>query len=150
MKKLAVVAINMWLSYLLFSLQLVASMVLILGTLESVHADEFFCPSGDVSCLIAKINSANGMPGEHVINLKPGSYILQTIDNGVNGLPVISGSIRIQATAEELPTVIERDPNAPAFRIFQVALGGELTLAGVTVQRGAVFPRPSSRVLLQY
>ena len=52
---------------------------------------------------------------------------------------MISGSIRIQATAEDLPTVIERDLNAPAFRIFEVSVGGELTLAGVTIQRGGGF-----------
>ena len=85
MKKLALMAVNRWLSYLLVSLQLVASIVLILGTLESVHAAEFFCPSGDVTCLIAAINNANGMPGEHVINLEPGSYTLQTIDNMTDG-----------------------------------------------------------------
>ena len=71
-----------WLSYLFVSLQLVASIVLILGTLEFVHAADFFCPSGDVTCLIATINSANGMPGEHIINLEPGSYTLQAVDNG--------------------------------------------------------------------
>jgi hypothetical protein len=87
-----------------------------------------------VGCLIAKINEANGLPGQHTINLEPGSYTLQTIDNGppldANGLPVISGSIRIQATAEDLPTVIERDPNAPAFRIFEVSANGVLHLDG--------------------
>jgi hypothetical protein len=143
MRKLALMAVNTWLSYLHVSLQLVASMLLILGTLEFVHAAEFFCSSGDVTCLIAKINSANGMPGQHTINLEPGSYTLQAVDNGGfigNGLPVISSSIRIQATAEDLPTVIERDLNAPAFRIFEVAVGGELTLAGVTIQRGGDFP----------
>jgi hypothetical protein len=111
--------------------------------IDRVHAAEFFCRSGDVTCLIAAINEANGMPGEHVINLEPGSYTLQTIDNGPpfngNGLPVIMSSIRIQASAENLPTVIERDANAPGFRIFEVATVGKLTLDDVTVQRGAPF-----------
>jgi hypothetical protein len=123
----------------LFAFVLAASYCFIMGALEVVHAAEFFCASGDVSCLIAKINLANGMPGQHTINLEPGSYTLQAIDNGVflgNGLPVISSSIRIQAMAEDLPTVIERDLNAPRFRIFEVAIGGELTLAGLTIQRG--------------
>jgi hypothetical protein len=143
MKKLALTAVDTWLSYLFVSLQLVGSIVLILGTLEYVHAADFSCPSGDVNCLIASITSANGMLGSHTINLKPGSYTLQAVDNGGfigNGLPVISSSIRIQATAEDLPTVIERDLNAPAFRIFEVSVGGELTLAGVTIQRGGGFP----------
>jgi hypothetical protein len=116
-----------------------------LWAIKPVHAAEFFCSSGDVTCLIAKINRANGMPGEHTINLEPGNYTLQTIDNeadflSANGLPVISGSIRIQATTEDLPTVIERDHTAPSFRIFEVAVGGELTLSGVTIQRGGGVP----------
>src|SRR5687768_2204181 len=113
--------------------------------IKAAHAAEFFCSSGDVTCLIDAINSANGMPGEHTINLEPGSYTLQTINNGqgssANGLPVITSSIQIRATADDLPTVIERDPNASAFRIFQVS--GELTLAGVTIQKGGGFPGPS-------
>ena len=148
MKKLALMATNLWLSYLLVSLQLVGSIVLILWTFEAVHAGDFFCPSGNVTCLIASINTANGLPGTHTINLEPGTYTLQTIDNGdlacdnglctfdPNGLPVISGSIRIQGSADDAPTVIERDPGAPSFRIFQVSIGGELVLDGMTIQRG--------------
>ena len=52
MKKLAVVAVNMWLSYLFGSLLVMA----FIGAAEPVHAAEFFCPSGDVSCLIAAKN----------------------------------------------------------------------------------------------
>jgi hypothetical protein len=111
-----------------------------LWAIKAVHAAEFFCPSGNVTCLIAAINEANGMSGQHIINLEPGNYTLQTINNGTpsqgNGLPVIGGSIRIQATVEDIPTVIERDINAPGFRIFEISAGGELTLHGVTVQRG--------------
>jgi hypothetical protein len=115
---------------------------------KAVYAADFFCSSGDVTCLIGAINSANGMPGAHVINLEPGSYTLQVIDNitdGPNGLPSIKRSILIQATAEDLPTVIERDPNIPQFigtqfRIFHVSVGGKLSLEGVTVQRGGGVP----------
>jgi len=113
--------------------------VLALWAIEPVHAAEFFCPSGDVTCLIAAINNANGMPGAHVINLDPGSYTLQTVGdpNGRRvGLPTITGSMRIQATADEPPTVIERDPaGATIFNILTVSATGELTLSGLTVQR---------------
>jgi hypothetical protein len=102
-----------------------------------LDAAEFWCPADDVTCLIAAINEANAMPGEHTINLEPGSYTLQTVDNGLNGLPVISGSIRIQATAEDVPTTIERDVNAPSFRIFEISAAGELTLVGLVIQRGS-------------
>lgn len=93
------------------------SAVLTASSVKLADAAEFWCPADDVTCLIAAINEANAMPGEHTINLEPGSYTLQTVDNGLNGLPVISGSIRIQATAEDVPTTIERDVNAPSFRI---------------------------------
>src|SRR5262245_6842534 len=136
MMKLALMAVETWLSHFFVSLQLVASIVLILGTLQPVSAADFFCASGDVPCLIAAVNNANGMPGEHVITLDPGIYSLQ-IAIGGNGLPSISGSIRIQASADDPPTVIERDPSAAqAFRIFDVSVGGNLSLSGLTLQRG--------------
>jgi hypothetical protein len=141
MKKLVLITLQVWLSAFLVILPATASITFTLGTI--VHAAEFFCSSGDVTCLIAKINSANGMPGQHTINLEPGIYTLQAVDNGGfngNGLPVISGSTRIQATAEDLPTVIERDPNAPAFRIFDVSASGELHLDGITVLRAGNSP----------
>jgi hypothetical protein len=138
MKKLGLVALRVWLSALLVILSSMVSIIFTMGTIT--HAAEFFCYSGNVTCLIAAINEANGMPGEHVINLEPGSYTLQAVDNGQpffgNGLPVITNSIRIHATTEDLPTVIERDLNAPQFNIFEVSALGKLTLDGVTVQRG--------------
>jgi hypothetical protein len=126
-------------SYCLLICRLMIFMLAILWPVKSVHPAEFFCPSGNVTCLIAAINDANGMPGEHVVNLEPGIYTLQIIDNrteGPNGLPSISRSIRIQAAADDPVTVIERDPAAQAFRIFHVSASGELVLDGVTVQRG--------------
>ncbi len=106
---------------------------------KPLYGAEFFCSSGDVTCLIAAINDANGMPGTHIITLEPGVYTLQTVDNvadGPNGLPSITGSIQIQPSADNPPTVIERDPGAPIFRVFHVSLGGELVLERVIVQRG--------------
>ena len=141
MKKLALVAVNTWLSCLLVSLQAVTAIVFVLGAREPVHAADFSCASGDVACLIAAINNANGMPGEHVITLDPGIYALQIVDNttdGPNGLPSIKRSIQIQASADDPPTIIERDPGtSQGFRIFHVSAGGELTLEGITVQRGS-------------
>src|SRR5215475_11830927 len=140
MTKLTRVTINLWRSCLLVSLQAVTFIVFVLGVLEPVYGDDFSCASGDVTCLIAAINEANGAPGEHTITLKPGIYSLQIVDNttdGQNGLPLITGSIRIQASADDPPTVIERGSGAQGFRIFQVSAGGKLTLEGITVQRGS-------------
>jgi hypothetical protein len=53
----------------------------ILTATESIHAAKFFCPSGDVTCLIAAINGANGKPGHHVIELERGIYTIGVPDN---------------------------------------------------------------------
>jgi len=98
-----------------------------------------------VTCLITAINTANKLHGKHTINLEAGIYTLQNADNGgngvitanANGLPVITGSIRIRPSADDPPTVMERDPSAPFFRIFSVAAGGELSLEGLYL-RGAM------------
>ena len=55
---------------------------------------------------------------------------------GQMGYRRLRRSILIQASADDPPTVIERDPGAQGFRIFHVSVGGELSLEGVTVQRG--------------
>jgi hypothetical protein len=114
---------------------LVVSLFLLFSILPAYSA-VFNIPSGDVTALIAAINTANGNGETNTIELEPGIYTLVTVDNADNGLPLIQGSIRIQATTD-LPTIIARDPNAPRFRIFRVSAGGELTLEGLTIQGGA-------------
>ncbi len=139
MKRLTPIPSNRPLPCLLARLQIVALIVFFLGTVGSAHGADFFCSSGDVTCLIASINQANGIPGSHTITLEPGVYMLETVDNvtdGANGLPSIMGPIEIKAFADGPPTVIERDPGAPPFRIFHVSLSGELSLEGLTVRRG--------------
>jgi hypothetical protein len=44
--------------------------------------------------------------------------------------------MRIQTSADNLSTVIVRDPAAGSFRIFTITLNGRLNLIGITVQRG--------------
>ena len=55
--------------------------IFLLSPVTRIDAAEFFCQSSNVTCLITAINDANGLPGEHVINLEPGSYTLQSVDN---------------------------------------------------------------------
>jgi hypothetical protein len=109
-----------------------------------IYAAEYSCTSGDITCLIASINNANAVSGEHIINLEPGSYTLQTIDNisdaRESGLPSVRGFIRIRAAADEPATIIERDLSAPFFRIFHVSASGQLIVEGVTIQRGGGLP----------
>ena len=123
--------------------KLIIVVLLLVPTLG--QAAEFFCPSGDVTCLVASINDANALPGHHVINLEPGIYTLPMLDNstdGSNGLPSITGSIEIKASADDPPTVIDTviDTDAPPgmqrFRIFHIAVGGDLMLEGLVLQKG--------------
>lgn len=67
MKKLA-----LGLSYL----GTVVSVIFFLGALESIHAAQFFCSSGSVTCLIDAINQANKHAGADTINLEPSTYTL--------------------------------------------------------------------------
>ena len=123
---------------LLKYLAVITCLIVIFGTLDCVRAANFFCSSGNTTCLIAAINSANGLRGKHTINLESGVYTLQIIENatdGANGLPSIKRSIEIRGSTGDLPVTIERDPGAPSFSIFYIALGGELSLEGVNVRR---------------
>src|SRR5262245_30522818 len=128
----------------LFHLYMVVSIILIHGALESIHATEFFCSSGNVTCLIAAINAANQNGEENTISLAVGTYTLQAIDNnivgpeglleGPNGLPSITGRITIRQN--ELGATIERDRAAQPFRLFHVSSGGILNLFGVGLRYG--------------
>src|SRR5262249_37153009 len=120
-----------WLSYL----ETVVSVIFFLGALESIYAAQFFCSSGNVTCLIAAINQANKHPGADTINLAPGTYTLTSADNDQNGLPIITGKITINGE-DAATTIIERDLGAPGFRIFAVAVNGKLTLNGLAVVGG--------------
>jgi hypothetical protein len=126
---------------------LVQLMLLVTLIAPHIYAAEYSCTSGDVTCLIASINDANTLPGQHIINLEPGNYTLHAIDNEVslnaNGLPVITSSVQITPVADDLPTVIQRDAGAPFFRIFSVSPGGELILDGLTVQGGGFVISPA-------
>ncbi|KAA3644255.1 MAG: right-handed parallel beta-helix repeat-containing protein [Chloroflexi bacterium] len=96
------------------------------------------CTEGD---LIAAINAANSTPAHDTIILAPGCVItLTTIDNnnggrGDNGTPVIRTPITIQGGVS---SAIQRDATAgtPAFRIFFVAGGAELTLDHLNILNG--------------
>ena len=126
-----------WLSCLFVNVRVFAYIVFVLTVSQPVYAAVFDCPSGDVSCLIEKVNQANANGEADTINLEGGTYTLMSVDNtidGPNGLPSITSPITINGTGAET-TVIERD-SIDEFRIFHVGIGGTLILEGLTVTGG--------------
>jgi hypothetical protein len=116
-------------------------LALVMGVVlaSSVSAAHFSCSDGNVTCLIASINTANQRSGNNTILLGPGVYSLTAIDNTVNGnttLPIIARNIKIRATSNTEPTIIENDTGAAinSSRIFFVANLGNLTLDGIILR----------------
>jgi hypothetical protein len=117
-----------------------AAIVVILAVLGPVQAAMFPCPAGDVACLIAAIDTANGNGEDDTITLDAGAYTLTAVNNdteGTNGLPSITSTITITGAGAET-TIIERSASAPWFRLFHVGASGALTLDGLTVRNGRV------------
>lgn len=104
-----------------------------------VRSAVFQCAAGEVSCLIAAINAANAAPDKDSIELGPGTYSLASpLDqaNDPSGLPSITSPVVIRGTGGAEATVIQRDENAPALRIFRVTPSGVLSLEHLTVRGG--------------
>jgi hypothetical protein len=116
--------------------------LLIVLAFQHLKAAEFFCRSGDVTCLIAAINEANQNGEENRINLEPGTYTLNSVDNeadGPNGLPSVTGTVAILGDESEA-SIIQRDQGAALLRLIHVASGGRLELRFVTLESGAGRP----------
>jgi hypothetical protein len=97
--------------------------------------------AGSVSDLIADINAANKASGSNTITLTAPTtspYVLTAVDNstdGANGLPVIKqDNLTIIGNGDTIGGNIPY--GAPAFRLFDVAKGGSLTLESLTLQGG--------------
>jgi hypothetical protein len=94
--------------------------------------------AGSTAQLIAAIQTANADgKGDTIVLAKGATYDFTTSNNNVNGpnaLPVLTGSFTIQGNG----AVIERDSGSstPAFRLFDVSSGANVTLVNATVQGG--------------
>lgn len=120
------------------------SPIVLLGAVRIAIAAEFFCQSGNVTCLIAAINASNQNGQRNTINLEVGQYMLTTVDNitdGANGLPSITGKITIQGP-EGTGSTIERDPGAASFRLFHVVTTGILNLKWLGLRGGDLGSSP--------
>lgn len=88
------------------------------------------------SGLVAAVAAANTTAGGGTVTLPGGcTYTLTAADNstdGPTGLPRITGDVTVQGNGD----TITRSSGAPAFRLFDVAMGGHLTLNSVRVTGG--------------
>jgi hypothetical protein len=123
-----------------------AAMLLALAAPHLAQATTFHCGTGDVPCLIAAIHDANasGSP-TNTIHLEAGTYTLTAVDNttdGPNGLPSVTGALTMQGAGAET-TIIARTAGASNFRLVHVAAPGQLTVEGLTLTGGLVWPNGS-------
>jgi hypothetical protein len=115
--------------------------VLALGAVGSVGGEQS-ASAATVSCdtpsLISAIAAANGTPGGSTLVLATGCvYTLESANNttdGGTGLPVITGNVTIQGAGATITR--STASGVPAFRIFDVASGGNLTLNSLTLSNG--------------
>ncbi len=85
----------------------------------------------DVTALKAAINSANTSGSGSILLAPRCVYTLRSADNPGDGLPEITGNVRI--TGDD--TTVERN-SGDLFRIFHVRQGGSLSLKSITARYG--------------
>ena len=106
-----------------------------IGKLEA-QAEIFSVAAGDISGLIATINTANGNGEDDIITLAEGAtYTLtDTFADGSNGLPLIRSRMVIEGNS----SIIERSSaeGILGFRLFYVGEGGDLILSNITLRNG--------------
>jgi hypothetical protein len=92
----------------------------------------------DVAALKRAIDDANTGGGRIVLTPRC-IYSLTAADNADDGLPEITGNVRISGDG----AVIQRSPRASdVFRIFHVRQSGSLTLDSLTLRGGRASPAP--------
>lgn len=86
------------------------------------------------AALAAAITAAD-TPAGATLRLAAGcTYSIRTPATTATGLPVITGSVTLLGGPR---TTIRRNPSAAAFRIFEVAAGATLRVAGVSILDGS-------------
>jgi len=86
------------------------------------------------SALVAAIQQANGARFATMVLSGNCNYVLTSAAAAGDGLPPVTGNVIVTGSGG---TTISRAATAPGFRIFDVAPGGRLTLANVTVANGS-------------
>lgn len=104
-------------------------------------------PSSTIG-LIYDINAANRSSSPTTITLQAGATFKFTTpnifsnENGENALPTITGNITIVGNGDTI--LRSTDQGTPAFRLFDVASGGSLTLQNLTLKNGLIDPGAGS------
>lgn len=128
---------DVWSLRLNLVVQITLCSIITLITCGHAHGANYNCSSGDVSCLMESINTANANSEGDTIELEAGIFTLTSVDgynDGANGLPSITSNITIRGADV---TIIERDEEADSdFRIFHVGVVGGLALEGLTISNG--------------
>src|SRR5215212_7475451 len=107
----------------------------IFAFLSATRAADFNIPNGDIAALKSAIVIANGNGQTNNINLASGgSYVLTSVDNAANGLPVISGNLTINGNG----AILQRSAGAGTaeFRLLQLSNGASLSCNDLTISRG--------------
>ena len=122
------------------SLKLIAVLVAISLCRETSAA--IFNPN-DVASLITAINTSNTNGEDDTIELATnGTYTLTTVDNtsgnGANGLPVILSDTGHTLVIHGNGATLQRSAagGTPAFRIFQIGTGADVTIDRLTIMNG--------------
>ena len=109
------------------------------GFLPALPAQaQTFVPCHDVAALRNAISQADNA-GSGVISLAAGcTYTLTDPDTpgGQDGLPPITGKVRIRPARPHSSAIITRSATASRFRIFHVTGSGALSLNAITVSNG--------------
>jgi hypothetical protein len=96
--------------------------------------------AASVAELITDINAANAAGGSNTITLVAGTtFTLTAVDNttdGPTGLPVIAANDDLTIAGNGDTITRGNGSGTPAFRLFDVAAGGSLTLQHLTLQGG--------------
>ena len=112
-----------------------AAVVALSAALEATRmTTTYTVADGDVTRLIAAINSANASPGTDTIELAPGgSYVLISPYDADNGLPPISDLLVINGNGS---TITRNATGRANFRIFQVGGGTTAVFNDLRIANG--------------
>jgi hypothetical protein len=108
-------------------------------SVQTVHAATFTV--ADVAELITAITTSNSNGEDDTIELTAnGTYTLILVNNGSNGLPVILSDAGHKLLIHGNGATLRRSTavGTPAFRIFQIDPGADVTISGLTITNGMV------------